>query len=93
MGSCLCKEKKAKASRTAGSGDESYIRRTRGGGCRGNQTDPNDKRVGGGGSITGRSSETLNEENLVPVGGVTESSNIPIGSSRQPVRRLSSQGE
>ena len=65
MGSCLCKEKKTKSSRTAGGGEESYARNTTGGGFRGNQTDTRDKRARAG----ARSSDIINEERDVTPGG------------------------
>ena len=69
MGSCLCKEKKTKSSRTAGGGEESYARSTRGVGFRGNQTDTRDKRARAG----GRSSDIVNEEcEVTPDGAVTD---------------------
>ena len=89
MGSCLCKEKKSRSSRSAGNGDESYQRSTRGRGTRNNQTDPNDKR-----SVTrGRSPESGSRENNVSFGGAIEGSNIVNISIDRSVTRLSSQSK
>ena len=87
MGSCLCKEKKTKSSRSAGGGEESYARSTRGGGCRGNQTGPHDKRTRAG----GRSTDIVNEENDVTLGGAVEDRSIEIFPNDQSGNRLSSQ--
>ena len=91
MGSCLCKEKKSKSSRSAGNGDESYSRSTRGAGnCRGNQTQPNDKRSAEG----RRSPETgRNDHDLSLGGGAAEGSNIVNISNDRSITRLSSQSK
>ena len=90
MGSCLCKEKKSRSSRSAANGDDSYRRSTRGReNCRGNQTDPNDKRA-----VTGRASpESGSRENNVSFGGAIEGSNIVNISNDRSVTRLSSQSK
>ena len=92
MGSCLCKEKKSRSARSAGNGDDSYTRSTRGrdgGGCRGNQTEPNDKR-----SVTGRRSpESASRENNISFGGAIEGSNIVNISTDRSITRLSSQSK
>ena len=90
MGSCLCKEKKSKSSRSEANGDDSYRRSTRGReNCRGNQTDPNDKRA-----VTGRASpESGSRENNVSFGGAIEGSNIVNISNDRSVTRLSSQSK
>ena len=94
MGSCLCKEKKSKSSRSAsGNGDESYSRSTRGvGNCRGNQTQPNDKRSGEG---RRSSPETGRNERDISLGGGggAEGSNIVNISNDRSVTRLSSQSK
>ena len=87
MGSCLCKEKKAKSSRSSGNGEEGYVRSTRGGGCRGNQTDPRDKRT----RVGRRSSEIINEENAVTMGGLVQDNNLETFTNDRSITRSSSE--
>ena len=89
MGSCLCREKKTKSSRSAGGGEESYARSTRGGGRRSNQTGPHDKRPRAG----GRSSDIANEENDVTLGGTVEDRSIQTAPNHRPAPNNRSSSE
>ena len=92
MGSCLCKDKKSKSSRSAENAEESYARGARGA-CRGNQTDPNDKRAQGTSST--RSPEMALDENSINTGGIvaTEINITSASSGRHTINRLSSQSK